>query len=282
MHQRFVLDTQYLRQLDPRFTSYLSEEQFTDVYYDSPSLQLYAGQNSVRHRQRVNLTNPDDPKSGRELLQIKLSHITDNPLERGEIKYPIQRPRWVNDAEDRHPLLGIVKPSYREPLRKRLATLGLNAASLRPVVTIHDRRQRIYILRDQQPFLSISLDHAQARIWWAQTEFVEIEPELNEIAFTDATPETRRYMEAVLSTIVSDLRQQFPFIESNRIPKYNKCLGRLQTELPALRLLVGMNALTPEALWATLLLSALVVVGTLHYVSKKIWRRAVWSRARRT
>lgn len=70
LRQRLHEDKAFLAELDPRFTSKWSEELFHDTYFDTPSLQLHAMQSGVRHRRREDLTNPDDAKSGRELLQI--------------------------------------------------------------------------------------------------------------------------------------------------------------------------------------------------------------------
>ena len=70
---RLTEDKEFLLSLDPKFTSKWSEELFHDTYFDTPSMQLHAMQSGVRHRKRENLTNPDDVKSGRELMQIKLN-----------------------------------------------------------------------------------------------------------------------------------------------------------------------------------------------------------------
>ena len=257
LHQRYVVDTERLHQLDPLFTSYYNEEQFADVYYDTPSLQLYAMKSGVRHRRRLNLTDPTNAKSGRELMQIKLNNISSNALERGEIKYAIEYPTKWSDAEDHHPMLGIVKRSHRQPFKARLEALGLDPYSMRPILTVHDRRTRIYIKRDGQPFMSISLDRVHSNIWWAKATFVEIEPELGEIVFTDADPATRKYMESILAQVVTEIREKFPYIQSNLTPKYNKSFDQMWAQLPFLKLLVRANLLTTQAMWMTLLAAAL-------------------------
>jgi hypothetical protein len=198
LKHRYVEDKGRIAELDPLFTTYVHVEDFTDVYYDTPSLQLLAMQSGVRHRTRVNLTDPDHRKSGRELMQIKLNNITSNTLERGEIKFAIEH-RLPKTAEDAHPMLGIVKPGHRELFKQRLVGIGLDPQAMRPVLTVRDLRTRVYFNRDDKPFMSISFDQASSKLLWAEYRFVEIEPELNEIGFTDADPEMRRYMESVLA-----------------------------------------------------------------------------------
>ena len=91
--------------------------------------------------------------------------------------------------------------------------------------------------------MSVSFDRVDSKMWWAETRFIEIEPELNEIAYTDANAETRAYMETVLGKIMAEIKTQFPYIEQNLTPKYNKSFNGLQEQLPFLALLVhaGMN-----------------------------------------
>jgi hypothetical protein len=238
LKQRLVEDTAFVQSINPAFTASWSEELFHDTYYDTPSMQLYAMKSGVRHRKRENLSNPEDVKSGRELMQIKLNDISDNDLERAEIKYDIEYPLEKSNPLDAHPMLGIVKPSHREPFEKRLTELGLDARSMKPVLTVRDLRRRIYWKKDGNPFMSISFDQASARVWWATAEFCEIEPELNEIGFTEADEQTRAYMETVLAKVVADIRTQFPAIQQDLSPKYNKSFDRIERTLPFARTLV--------------------------------------------
>ncbi|MGH7151458.1 MAG: CYTH domain-containing protein, partial [Planctomycetota bacterium] len=221
LEERLVRDVDFLRQLDPTFTSTWSEELFHDTYFDTPTLQLHAMRSGVRHRSRVNLSNPADRKSGRQLMQIKRNDISANRLERGEIKFEIEPPQHPNSEEDRHPMLGRVKPEHREPFKQRLAEMGLDPQRMKPILTVRDVRRRVYILRDGKPFMSVSFDQASSDIWWARTAFCEIEPELNEIGFTEADEETRAYMETVLAKVVADIRARFPSITQDLTPKYN-------------------------------------------------------------
>lgn len=237
--QRFHDDPAFLAELGPEFTSKWSEELFHDTYFDTPSMQLHAMESGVRHRRRENLTDPDDIKSGRELMQIKLSGISSNERERGEIKYDIERMPRSSTPEDRHPMLGRVKKKDRGAFEKQLTSMGLNPESMRPILTVRDARRRVYLLKDGKSFMSISHDRASAGIWWANTEFCELEPELNEIGFTEADAATRAYMESVLERVVQEIRANFPGIEQDLTPKYNKAFDGLESEISFLRSLVA-------------------------------------------
>jgi len=239
--KEFLLKSTNLHQLDPLFASYMNVEDFTDLYFDTPSLQLLAMQSGVRRRGRVNLTNPNDPKNGRELMQMKINNISANQLERGEIKFEIDYPTEIKSADDSHPMLGMVKRSQRKEFKERLMKLGLDPYSMRPILTLRDLRTRFYILRNGKPFMSISHDQARSSLMWAQYNFVEIEPEANEIAFTEADAATRAYMTKINAQVASAIKQKFPGIKTNLTPKYNKAFHALEEQIPQLRFLVRTN-----------------------------------------
>jgi hypothetical protein len=283
LKQRLVDDAEFVKSLDPAFSASWSEELFHDTYYDTPSMQLYALKSGVRHRTRENLTDPDDVKSGRELMQIKLNDVSENELERAEIKYDIEHPREKNSALDAHPMLGIVKPSHRGPFEKRLTELGLDARSMKPILTVRDLRRRVYWKKEGNPFMSISFDQADARVWWSKAEFCEIEPELNEIGFTEADEETRTYMETVLARVVADIRGRFPAITRDLNPKYNKAFDRIeQGGLPFFRTLVRFGLQSRQGMYVFLCGAALLAFVVYQVIAKRLrspqLRRRVSSR----
>src|SRR5262245_5291814 len=130
LKHRYVDDKTRLAELAPNLSASFDVEDFTDIYYDSPSLQMLAKKSGVRHRKRVNLSRPEDVKSGRELMQIKLNDISSNALERGEIKYEIEYLQRPTTPEDTHPMLGKVKKQHRELFKKRLVDLGIDPQSM--------------------------------------------------------------------------------------------------------------------------------------------------------
>lgn len=263
LHHWLVEDTESLKQLDPLFTSYWHDELFTDTYFDTPALDVLAAQGGVRHRRRVNLTDPDHRKSGRELMQIKINDLSQNALERGEFKFEIAYPEKVRSHDDMHPMLGLVEVSQRASFKTRLQNLGLDPGSMRPILTIHDRRRRIYILRDQQPFMSISHDSATANLLWSQWQLFEIEPELNEIPYTEGDAATRDRMTEIGARISAAITERFPQIQRDLRPKYNKAFDHFQSQIPGLRLLVRMNLLHGAKLGAIAGGLILIVLGAL-------------------
>ncbi len=247
-----VEDTHALRSLDPQFTSHYNVEEFTDTYFDTPALQMLSRRSGVRHRRRTNLTNSEDRKSGRELMQIKLNDVSGNELERAEVKFEIRYPSEFKSKEDGHPMIGMVKPSQRDDFKGRLTAIGIDPYSMRPILTLRDIRKRIYILRAGKPFMSVSHDSARSELMWGRAEFVEIEPELNEIGYTEAGPEARREMTRISEQIRAAMHAQFPELKRDLTPKYNKAFGSLEAQIPFLRLLVRTNMATTGAVSATL------------------------------
>lgn len=260
MEQRFVKDIDYIKSLDPEFDEpYWYLEEFWDTYYDTPTFQLLEMQSGVRHRRRINLTNPEHNKSGRELMQIKINNIDTNDINRGEIKFDIEPPTEKTSRnpkpDDNHPMIGLVEPKHRADFKSRLVSLGLDPYSMKEVLTVHDMRSRIYITKNKQPFMSISFDRADTSTWWTKYNFVEIEPELNEIPYTEGDAATREYMDKVLAQVMNEIRTEFPYIEQNLTPKYNKSFNALKERLPFFPLLVKTKTNNAEGM--------LVIVGGL-------------------
>lgn len=268
---RFVKDTLALKSLDPAFKAYYHEELFTDTYYDTPTLQVLATQNGVRRRHRVNLTVPDHRKSGRELVQIKINNLTPGKeLERGEYKFEVELSKGIKNAEDAHPLFGIVKPSHREELKQRLRALGLDPSKMRPILTVEDLRRRIYITRYGEPFMTISHDQAHSELMWARAEVVEIEPELNEIPFTEGGPEVKRYMEQIGAKVSAIIMEEFPQIKQDLTPKYNKMFSQFEAEIPLLRLLIRTKLDNAGMLLTVLLVGISALAGGVFVLARNM------------
>ncbi len=231
LQKHYVEDIAGLAALDPKFSSYSSDEYFVDTYFDSSDLQMLKRQSGVRHRQRTNETNPDDRKSGRELVQVKLKDINDNDLVRGELKFQVEYPTRIKSADDAHPLIGLVTRSERERFKETIRGLGLDPYGMKPIVTFEQHRKRVYLLRSEKPFLSFSLDEVTATRFWANISFTELEPELNEITYTEADVVTRKYMEDVNAKIIEEILKTFPYVHRDLTPKYGKVFSHLGNKL---------------------------------------------------
>jgi hypothetical protein len=275
MENKFVKDKEYLKSIDPEFDSYWYLEEFWDTYYDTPTFQMLEKQGGVRHRRRKNLTDPENIKSGRELMQIKINDLDANPLNRGEIKFNIEplaeKTSRSPQPDDSHSMIGLVDPKHRTDFKSRLVALGLDPYSMKEVLTVHDMRSRIFITKNKQPFMSISLDRADTSAWWVKYNFVEIEPELNEIPYTEGDATMRQYMEKVLGQIVNEIKTEFPFIEQNLTPKYNKSFDALKEKLPFFPLLVRARMNNIEGMLVTVIgvFATFVFLGYLIAKTKK-------------
>lgn len=238
LQEYFINNQNNVLQFDPGLTSYSHEEVFVDTYYDTVRLALADQQGSVRHRQRENLTNPEDRKSGRELVQLKLTDnlsSNGNLLNRQEYKYTVD---LTNESPNQHQLIGIIAKPERGDFINRLAGLGIQAQSLKPILTINDFRRRIYFDRSGQPFISLSLDQSVTSKWWFKSQFIEIEPQLVETTFTSSDEAGRIYMKKIVTEIIQAIQNQFPEAKIDFTPKYNKAFNALEKKIPYFRFLI--------------------------------------------
>jgi hypothetical protein len=239
--QRLVTDKTFIKSLDPNLDSFWYDELFTDDYFDTPDLVLLDRESGIRHRSRVNLTNPEFEKSGRELIQIKLNNIDSNKLNRGEIKFDIKPSKKLNNPDNFFPVLGLIKPVDRPAFKQIMKQLDIDPYSLIKMLTIHQRRRSIYLTRDGGQFISIRLDEVSSDLLWEKFRHIEIEPEINEIPYTSASDDQKRVMESINAKIIEDIRQHFPEIKMDLTPKYNKAYNYFESRIPFLRFLLANN-----------------------------------------
>lgn len=205
------------------------DEYFEDVYFDDAKHTLHEQADGVRHRTRYILNDTNNEKNGRQLLQVKISP-EHGALARTEVKFDIEPVEKPVTAEDKHPLFGLVDPKDRQRLRDTLQAAGVNADDLRPSLEIKQRRRRVYLSVDNAPFVTITLDEVSSTKWLREVAFVEIEMELNEIAYTDAAPAERERMSNTLDAMRADLMKRFPGIRQDQTPKYSKVFHRMETK----------------------------------------------------
>lgn len=241
LNDHYIKDASSIKAISPKISASTANEDFTDTYFDTPKLELLAQKDGVRHRRRYNLTNPEDRKSGRELVQIKTSGISANALQRAEVKFDVKYPTKISSREDSHPVIGLIDPGQRQEFKDQVTALGINPESLKPILTLYDQRQRIYWSFDGKPFISFSLNHVASNLFWAKAEFAEIEPELNEVTFTEASVEDRKYMEEVNAKIINELKSELPYLKSDLTPKYNKTFNQFASKIPFLKSFIRVD-----------------------------------------
>ena len=185
-------------------------------------MKVLANGGGVRYRQRINLTDPNDKKSGKELMQIKINNVSSDKLSRGELKFDIEHLANKITDDDKHPMIGLVKTSQREDFKTALKDLGFDPYTMKPIINIKDYRQRIYLSYNNEDFVGISLDKVTAERDGKIGYFSEIEPELNEIAFTGSDDAKRQLMKEIQDSIIGDLMVKFPYLYQDLAPKYTK------------------------------------------------------------
>ncbi len=205
---------------------------FTDSYFDTPDLDLYRTLNSCRHRLRINTTDPNDRKSGRELVQMKVTPPGKFTL-RTELKYEVKRSGGkIKSADDVHPLLSLIAKEQREDFKRTYTDAGVNPYSLQRILTIHQTRSRGYLNWDNKPVFSFSVDEGSARILWATGCYASVDLGLVEIEYTEADEARRKVMWAIRDAIKQDLIAHFPDLVQTTQSKYSIVLKQMMDRIP--------------------------------------------------
>ncbi len=218
---------------DGAYATRVETEEFSDVYFDTPSLVMLGKNAGIRFRTRSR--DDKDP-----LVQIKASGVGDDALSRGEWKFPARK---TPDTTERHPLLRRITAGDRDAFTETAAQFGAEARSLKPVLELAQERRRIYFSSHDEDLFTISLDLSSTERWWAKVRFASIDVEINEITYTAASEAERSALRATAQKIAADITVQFPFITPDPSPKYNKTFALLAAKLPLYRFLVGVGVL---------------------------------------
>ncbi len=240
-------DCGWLESTGRSFSASFGDEDFRDVYFDTPDLVLLQEQSGVRHRTRVVNSGPADEKDGRELLQIKLDRGDATGLARSEIKFEVTPTRSLRTLDEAHPMIGLVKKSLREECKSVLRELGFDPYEMQPILTLHQNRRRVYLNDRDGAFATLTLDLCSTESWATDLRWAECELELNEIRYTEAREDERERMERVMELVKGDLVQSFPEMRQDQTPKYNTSFAAIQeaTWLP-MRLLIRWKVSAAE------------------------------------
>jgi hypothetical protein len=227
---------------------------FTDAYFDTPSLDLYRHKNSCRYRIRENTTNPEDRKNGRQLVQMKVTPPGNFQL-RNELKYEVKPSKRPKTEDDVHPLLRLIDKKLRPGFKEVYANAGLDAHALRHVFTIKQLRRRGYIDLDGVNIFSFSVDTGTVEknrgfLWstgtgilWTRGSFASVDMGLVEIEYTQADEARRKLMWSIRDAIIDDLKQHFPDLTVNSDSKYTIVLNQLMQQCPLIPLLLRFQLL---------------------------------------
>jgi hypothetical protein len=218
------------------------ESLFVDVYYDTPNLDLYKTRNSVRFRTRVNTTNPDDRKSGRQLVQVKVTPPGQFEM-RSELKFKVETPKKpsaLSETQARS-LLGVVDSDQREDLARTFIDAEINPFTLRHVFTISQMRKRVYIEWDGKGIMTFSIDTGSASVLWATGRYSSVDMAITEIAYTEGNEEKRKTLWAIRDAFIADLKKQFDGLSQTSDSKYGLVMERLAASIPGLPRMIRYN-----------------------------------------
>ncbi len=193
-----------------------SVETFIDKYFDDSSGSFAQKEVSLRYRKRF--------KNGlllKELVQFKTPYSTDKVV-RNEIKFEVDGSKGLGDISQRHQFLKYFRKSDLDRLRFQLAQYDLRPEDIVPSVKLKQTRQRVYIKDDSgESVATITLDEVSHFNFPFQS-YAELELELNEVRYTEATEAERASMLALNNLIKSELSQKFPNLKVDQRSKYRK------------------------------------------------------------
>jgi len=188
---------------------------FVDSYFDDVKQKLLKQDIGVRHRLRYSqdvLIN--------ELVQIKLPTSADGVI-RQEIKYEVPNKSNLLDQISRHPILQFVRTADRDQFSFELRKWDVDVTDIRKELTLTQKRKRYYINDKLGSVATISFDHVRNKKMPFQ-EFFELEIEINEIRYTEASRDEKAYLEYITGTVKEKIMSQFPHLRIDQTPKYNK------------------------------------------------------------
>ncbi len=223
--------------LDLKGDQQVDVSNFTDRYFDTPDLELYASGSTIRFRTRVNTTNPEDRKSGRQLVQMKVTPDGRFDL-RTELKFEVKPSRKFRDGDDASPLLRLVDRLQRSDLKSAIRRIGIDPYRLQEVVTIQQTRKRVYLYLAGENFLSFSVDEFKSGILWSTARASSVDIGLVENAYTQADAARRADLWRIREFLVQDLKERFPGLKVNDTEKYSLIMAQLLDDVPSMRFLV--------------------------------------------
>jgi hypothetical protein len=209
-----------LKKINPRFSAQAATETYVDEYYDDARYTLLRHQHGLRLR-RAFIGKAID----RQFIQMKISKRPRQRHLRREIKFNLNDRPDKKGGDPDHPFLRLIRGGDRPLLDSLLAGLRVSSRDLRPVLTLYQNRQRLY-LRDRGNDLAvISLDAVTTED--GQTGFYELELALDEPAYTRANATQRQRLHHMIGLLQLDLARRFPVLRQDQTPKYNKLYNLL-------------------------------------------------------
>lgn len=197
-----------------------SAEVFVDQYYDTNDQKLRKQEIGLRHRLRYLETELLN-----ELVQLKLSDSEDG-IRRQEIKFDVSKKKNVLDGLSRHPVLQFLNPSDRDRLSFQLKKYDVNVNDVKEAVRLRQNRNRVYFSDKWGSVATITLDKVSQRNFPFHG-FTELEIEINELRYTNASTDEILYLEQINENLKSIIHKTFPDLLIDQTPKYNKLTSQI-------------------------------------------------------
>ncbi len=228
-----------------------SVETFVDTYYDTPEYLFVNEEVSLRYRKRFL-----DDVLIKELVQYKIPYSEDK-ITRTEIKFPVSHKRKHNDIATRHVFLKHLGKSDRKKLTALLAQYRIKPEELVESLKLYQTRQRVYISdSNQESIATITLDKVKNSAFPFQ-KFIELELELNEIRYTDASVSEKQMMDRLNADIKQKILREFHNLSMNQKSKYNKMRELIDTSI--------LTLIYKKLTW--------ILFGIITFVATSFWIR---------
>lgn len=208
--------------------------EFTDQYYDTADLDLYKTLNSSRYRFRINTTDPEDAKSGRELVQIKVTPPGKFIL-RTEVKFKVKHHKSARKDVPLYnvsSIITLVESEQLDDFEQAFKAVGINPYSLEHILTTVQKRSRVYLDLNDKNFLSFSVDEGYAGKLWARAKYSSVDIGLVEKVYTPASAPERKLMWGIREVVLQDLLRKFPGLTQTTASKYNIVLDQIKNQIP--------------------------------------------------
>ena len=211
-----------VKKWDENYSSSSTIEVFIDQYFDSSTDILYENLTGVRYRERYIADS-----LAKNLIQIKLSSRDTANVAREEIKFKVYEKIKKGDRQAMHPFWRHIRPKQREKANFYLSAFQITGDDLQPTVKVQQERRRIYIAEQAQPLMTITLDRVRS-YYFPYPTYTELELELNETRYTAGNFAEKKRMEAFNKQLKAQIMTQFPNLQQDQTPKYNKMYDLLK------------------------------------------------------
>ncbi len=211
-----------LAAVDSSLSSWGQEEDFFDLYFDTPEKTLLKNDAGIRFRRRYLRDS-----LLKTLVQLKMAGNDSSGRARREIKFKAYDSVKKKDRRAMHPFWRHIRPKDRDAVNQQLATFRITGDDLREELKLKQTRRRMYISENGESLMTFTLDRVAA-YRFPFPSFTDLELEINEIRFSQAGFAERKRLEEFSRQIRDQILNQFPELKQDQRSKYQKMYERLE------------------------------------------------------